>query len=302
MRNKIIQIFLLGLLIVYLFYGFDFKKIDFSKFSFYGIVLTFIIVLFSQFVLSLRWMKMSYLSFQISLETIIVSSALNMILPAKLGELSKALYLKKFYAYNYHKTLSVIFVERFFDVIVLFLLLCIWAYNYTTNQTIQYALIFLGGFIGVVLLFFSMSKMFFLLEKIPFQFLRVYLKKIYKIIHKMFQSPLSLIFYTMLLWSFYFFGAFIFFTYGVSFSLDITTILGLFIFSTLAMSLPLAPAGIGTYEAAVVFYLGGYGIGKEDALLAATLYHMILFGVDFFLFSLFLLFKEIKFNELINKE
>ncbi len=301
MKNKIIQIMLLITLSIYLFYGFDVTKIDFSKFSLFGVIATFITILFSQFVLSVRWMKMSHLSFKTSFETIIVSSALNMILPAKLGEFSKALYLKKFYKYNYHKTLSIIFVERFFDVIMLFLLLCIWAYDYTASEVVKSSLLILGSAIVVIILFFKTSKTLQLLKKIPLQFLRVYLQKIYKIVHQMFHSPLSLSFYTIALWSMYFLGTYILFTYGVRFNLNITTILGLFIFSSIALSLPLAPAGIGTYEAAVVFYLSGYGVSKEDALLAATLYHLLLFGVDFLLFYLFLFLKDIKFEELVKQ-
>ncbi len=301
MRNKIIQIVLLTALSIYLFYGFDTTKIDFSKFSLFGISATFMMILFSQLVLSVRWMKMSQLSFKISFETIIVSSALNMILPAKLGELSKAFYLKKFYQYNYHKTLSIIFVERFFDIIMLFLLLCIWVYDYTASEIIKSSLLILGVGILMIIFLFNTSKTLQLLKKIPFQFLRVYLQKIYKVVHKMFQSPLSLSFYTAALWMTYFVGTYILFTYGVRFDLDITTILGLFIFSTVALSLPLAPAGIGTYEAAVVFYLSGYGVSKEDALLAATLYHLLLFSVDFLLFYLFLFFKDIKFQELVKR-
>ena len=112
--NKIIQIILLSTIIIYLFYGFNISKIDFSVFSYLGIIITLFTILIGQIVLTLRWMKISTMSFRISLETIIVSSALNMILPAKLGEFSKAIYLKKFYNYNYHKTLSILFIEKFF--------------------------------------------------------------------------------------------------------------------------------------------------------------------------------------------
>jgi len=301
MSNKIIQIALLSALFVYLFYGFDINKIDLGKFSFLGIFATFLVILISQLALSLRWMKMSELSFKISFETIIVSSALNMILPAKLGELSKALYLKKFYKYNYHKSLSIIFVERFLDVIMLFLLLCIWAYEHVASDVVKSSLLLLSVFIIVVIFFFNSKITLHLLKKIPLQFVRVYLQKIYKIVHTMLQSPLSLSFYTVLLWFTYFLSTYVLFTYGVDFHLNILEILGLFIFSTVALSLPLAPAGIGTYEAAVVFYLTAYGVAKEDALLAATLYHILLFAVDFLLLYFFLLFKDIKFKELVKR-
>ena len=295
------QIILLSGLFVYLFYGFDVNKIDLEKFSIPGILATLVIIFISQLVLSIRWMKMSDLSFGVSFETIIVSSALNMILPAKLGELSKAFYLKKFYKYNYHRTLSIIFVERFFDVIMLFILLCIWVYDYTASESVKSSLLVLGIAIVVIILLFNTTKTLKLLKKIPLQFLRVYLQKIYKVVHQMFHSPFSLSFYTVALWCTYFLSTYVLFTYGVAFHLDITIILGLFIFSTIALSLPLAPAGIGTYEAAVVLYLSAYGVSKEDALLAATLYHILLLVVDFSLLYLFLLFKDIKFQELIKR-
>lgn len=301
MKNKIVQVVLLVALFIYLFYGFDVKKIDFDKFSMSGTFATFIVVFISQIVLSIRWMKMSHLSFKISFETIIVSSALNMILPAKLGELSKALYLKKFYKYNYHKTLSIIFVERFFDVIMLFLLLCIWEYSYTSSDMVKSSLIVLSILIVMTIFFFNSNKAFVLLKKIPLQFLRIYLQKIYKVVHKMLQAPLSLSLYTGVLWLTYFLSTFVLFTYAVPLHLDIMTLLGLFIFSTIALSIPLAPAGIGTYEAAVVFYLSTYGVSKEDALFAATLYHVLLFTVDFLLLYLFLFIKDIKLKELIKQ-
>lgn len=299
MKNRIIQIILLSVLSLYLFYGFDIDKIDFDKFSISGIVITFILMFIAQLVLSLRWMQMSDLSFKISFETIIISSALNMILPAKLGELSKAFYLKKFYKYNYNKTLSLIFVERFFDIVMLFILLCIWGYEYATSDVMKSSILFLGITIICTIFLFYTAKTLFVLKKIPWQFLRVYLQKIYKAVHKIFLSPLTISAYTLLLWTLYFFATFTLFNYGVAFDLTISTMLGLFIFSTIAMSLPLAPAGIGTYEAAVVFYLSAYGVSKEDALFAATLYHILAFGIDFLLLYLFLFFKDIKFQELV---
>lgn len=301
MKNRIIQFVLLSAVFVYLFYGLDYKKIDLDKLSLWGILATFISIVISQFALSLRWMKMSNLSFRVSLETIIVSSALNMILPAKLGELSKAIYLKKFYKYNYHKTLSIIFVERFFDVIMLFLLLSVWAYEQVTNDVVKSSLILLSAVILGVIFFFNSKSTLWLLKKIPLQFVRVYLQKIYKVVHKMFQSPLSLSFYTGVLWLTYFLSNYVLFTYVMDLHLNLLDILGLFIFSTIALALPLAPAGIGTYEAAVVFYLSAYGVNKENALLVATLYHLLLFVVDFLLLYLFLLFKGIEFKELIKK-
>jgi len=299
MIHKTVQVALLLVLILYIFYGFDIKNINPEKFSIFGLLISICIIFFSQIMLAIRWMKMSSLSFIISFETIIVSSALNMILPAKMGELSKAIYLRKFYKFNYHKSISIIFVERFFDIIVLFLLLILWSYSYVANEIIKNTILMLSLLIPLTVFFFSMNNSRYLIKKIPLQFFRVYLQKIFLIVNKLFKSPISLSWYTLLLWLTYFTTTALFYTLAVEFKLSMHELLGLFIFSTIALAVPLAPAGLGTYEGAVVLYLSQYGISKEDALLAASLYHLLLFIVDFVLLYLFLLIKKITFKELI---
>ncbi len=297
--NKIFQITVLSAISIYIFHGFDFSGINFKDFSFFWIFITVFVILISDMMLSLRWAQMSALSFKISLETIIVSSALNMILPARLGELSKALYLKKFYKYNYHKTVSVIFVERFFDAIVLFLLLCLWAYYYFTNDVVKYSIAGLLFLIIFIVLLFKYKKILLLLKKIPFQRLRIYSQKIYKHISYLFTNPSYIFVYTLFVWFSYFMETLFFYKYAVHFGLNLQDIIELFIFSTIALALPLTPAGIGTYEGAVVLLLHHHGVSKEDALVAAMIYHFLLFFVDFVLLYIFLLVKNIKFKELI---
>jgi len=297
--NKIIQITVLSAIVIYIFHGFDFSGINFNEFSFFWIFITVLVLLISDLMLSLRWAQMTALSFKISLETIIVSSALNMILPAKLGELSKAFYLKKFYRYNYHKTVSVIFVERFFDVIVLFLLLCLWAYYYFTNDAIKYSIVGLLIFIIFIVLLFRYKKILFLLKKLPFRHLRVYSQKIYKHINYLFANPSYIFLYTLFVWFSYFLDNVVFYKYAVHFGLSLKDIMELFIFSTIALALPLTPAGVGTYEGAVVLLLNHHGVSKEDALIAAVIYHFLLFFIDFVLLYIFLWVKNIKFKDLV---
>ena len=301
MKSKIFNTFLLLLIFIYLFYDFDVEQINISKFSFMGIILSFIVIFLSQIVLSVRWMKMSLLSFTVSFETIIVSSALNMILPAKLGEVSKALYLKKFYNYSYNKTISIIFVERFLDVVIIFLLLCLWAYSYVYDEMAKNSILILSLIIFFTIIFFNTKYAIVLIKKIPFRFLRIYIQKIYKSVQNLFQKPFLLIFYSIALWIFYFASTAVFFLYAVDFSLSTAMILELFIFSTIALSIPLAPAGIGTYEAAVVLFLTNHGVNAEDALIAATIFHTLLFIVDFILLYIFLVVKKISLKDLIEK-
>ena len=299
--NRIIQTTVLIFIGLYLFYGIDIDKIDFSIFSIWGVFLTFLSILISQIVLAVRWMGMSNLSFGISFETIIVSSALNMILPARLGELSKAFYLKKFYSYSYHKTIAIVFIERFFDVIVLFLLMCLWAYSYFSNSIMKTSIASMAFVIVAIILFFNSKKMLKYLKKIPIQLLRIYTQKIYKNINRLLKTPYFTLFNTVILWSIYFSSNVLFFIYGVDFNLTIKDILELFIFSTIALSIPLAPAGIGTFEGVIVFFLNHHGVNKEDALISATIYHILIFVVDFALLYLFLLVKDVQFKDLVKR-
>ncbi len=299
--SRAIQILILVFILFYLFYGIDISKIDFTIFSGLGLFLTFISLLISQLILSIRWMKMSSLSFVVSFETISISSALNMILPARLGEVSKALYLKNFYNYNYNKSISIIFMERFFDVIVLFLLMCLWAYNYFSNTLLNVSILILATVIFVIILFFNSKKILKLIKKIPLKYIRVYAQKIYKNINRLLKNPYSILGYTLILWFLYLLSYVLFFMFSVDFHLTLKDILELFIFSTIALSIPLTPAGIGTFESAVVLFLSHHGIDKTDALISATVYHILIFAVDFILLYFVLFIKKLKLKDVIKR-
>ena len=108
--------------------------------------------------------------------------------------------------------------------------------------------------------------------------------------------------YTIVLWFFYYLSNIVFFQYAVHFSLNNSDILELFIFSTIALALPLTPAGIGAFEGAVVLYLTHHGVTKEDALMSASMYHVILLAVDFLLFYPLLLIKKISLRDLMSSK
>ncbi len=300
--NKIVQILFLVAISIYLLYGIDISKLDISIFSKMGLFLTILSIFLSQIILSIRWSVMSKINFKKSLETIIVSSALNILLPARLGELSKAFYLKKFYNYKYHKTLSIIFIERFFDIVMLFLIMCFCAYEYISNNSIKSGILILSIFILITTLFFNSQKISILLKKIPFKFLRVYTQKIYKNIKKLLKTPYPTLFWTTCLWMTYLLSNTVFFMYGVNFHLSFQETLELFIFFTIALSIPITPAGLGTFEGTIVLFLTSHGVNKVNVLMSATLYHILIFAIDFIMLYIFLLVKDIKFKELIKNE
>ncbi len=301
MANRIFQTLFIIALMIYLFYGVNFKDIDLSIFNFWGVFFTIVSITISQITLAFRWMAMSKLSLKVSLETIIVSSALNILLPARLGEASKAFYLKKFYDYSYHKAVSVIFIERFYDVVVLFLLMCFSAYLYFSNDILKNSIATFAVAIFIIIILFNSKSTLKLLKKIPFKYARVYTQKIYKNINKLLKNPYSALFYTIILWFFYLLSNTLFFQYSVNFHLSFKDTLELFIFFTIALSIPITPAGIGTFEGAIVLFLTHHGVGKAEALVAATVYHILIFAIDFIMLYIFMIIKDIKFKELVKK-
>jgi len=282
---KFIKIILLIAIFGYIFYDFNFSNLDFSKLSIVNIIETILILFIGQLILGVRFMKIIDLPFKNAYETIVISNALNMFLPARMGEIIKAVYLNKFYNYQYNKGLSAVFVERFFDVVMLLFVVLIWGYFYFTNETIKNSIIILTLSVLFIVLFFN--------SKFVLRFIPKFLLKFYLNINKSFKQSHILIFWSFSLWVCYLFSYWSFFDF-----LTFSQILELFIFSTIALSIPLAPAGIGTFEGIIVFYLGNYGINKEDAFLFASLYHFLIFIVDFMMFYLLLLsdkkFKSMK--------
>ncbi len=301
MISKIIKILFFIVIIAYLFYGIDIKKFDFSLFSISGIILTSLALFAGQIILSFRWMSLSKLSFKASLETIIVSSALNMFLPARMGEASKAFYLKKFYHFNYHKSLAIIFAERFFDIVVLFLIICLWAFFYFTNDSVKTTLLILMFLVLFIIIFFNSKTIYNILKKIPFRFIRIYSQKIYKHINKILKKPQIAFGWSVVLWIFYLLSYILFFHFAINFNLSLKDMVELFIFSTFAIALPISPAGVGTFEGAIVLYLTQVGINKESALMSAALFHVLIFVVDLIMFYIFLLYKDIKIKDLMQK-
>jgi len=284
---KFIKIILLLAIFGYIFYGFDFSKIDFSKISILSTLITAFILFIGQVVLSIRFMKIIDLKFNVAYETIVISNALNMFLPARLGEVIKGLYLKKFYDYDYNKSISAVFIERFFDVIMLFLIILSWGYFYFTNEVIKNSIIGLSIFILLTILFFNSKIVLKLFQKFEF------LTKIYNNIHLLFKKSWNLLFWSIVLWFCYLLS------YGSFFDfLTFNQVIELFIFSTVALAIPLAPAGIGTFEGVIVFYLGNYGVSKEEAFLFASVYHIIILLVDLLMFYVLLWNKNLNFKEL----
>ena len=75
---------------------------------------------------------------------------------------------------------------------------------------------------------------------------------------------------------------------------------GITVISSIVTSLPIAPAAIGTYHLAVIYFLTLYGIEIDKSQTAAILLHSVFLLYTIILGYIYLSFEKIKFKSLIN--
>lgn len=273
---------LLALLLYYMFNGLEAGLVwkALTHYSVAGILFVFIAVLVSDIAMAYRLRLFANKSFSMlaSFEAVTISGLFNFILPAKLGELSKVVYLKKIYGFYLHRAFAILIYERFWDVMLL-MMLTVVAFALLMDQKSAY--LFAGSTILIGSVFLVMLNKR-LIKRItgffPLKFFRVYGRKVlFNIVAvKKEKGILFSFMITLLVWVSFFLPVYVFFIYVVDFNLDIVEIFAVFVISSIAMSIPVMPGGVGTYQAGMVFALGLYGVGKEEALMAGVMLHLMM--------------------------
>ena len=292
---------LIGALLFWLFYGVDWKLLWRSVLTLHptGILLTFVTVLFSDLVISYRWYYLSRFthSFKASVEANMLAFFLNIFAPAKLGDLSKIYYMQRSEGHDPKNSTAMFLIERFFDVIVLGIMILFSAvFIMPSQEAIVVASVLLLLCIIFIWLLAHPKALYRFVRLIPIQKARVLVYKVMKLTKANLEPKRVFVLFllTIAVWAGYYLNNFVFFWTATDFDLGFKEI---FIASTLAFAvsaIPLTPGGIGTFQAAFVLSLGWYGIPKEEALgasivlqvlyiLPATLYSLYLFMTKDFL-------------------
>ena len=305
--KKLIKYLLIASVMYYLFHGIKIENfvIALEKYSFVWSFIVMFSVILSDFFLTLRWrfLTRGSVSLMASFEAIGISAFLNCILPAKAGEISKIVYLKKFYNFKSTKSTAILFMERIFDILILAIITMITAlYLIQIDHAIEYSAIVL---FCVVVLFIVLKTMGIkkILMLIPFHKLRLFIFRTFKYTFEISKKRelFGNFVFTILVWISYFLTVYIFLVFVAHFNLSIKEIFIIFVISSVAMSIPLLPGGLGTYQAGVIFALGIYGIEKEEALIVGLLLQLFntipSFLVAFYIFEK----KEITISSFLNK-
>ena len=277
-----LKVIILGALGYYIFHDIDLALLlpALREYSWVWLTVAMLSVVVSDLILALRWRSLSQYSCSLiaSFESIVFSVFVNSILPAKLGEVAKLFYLRKLYGVKLSHGFSLMLTERFFDVLVLGILVVISAQIYWENPTVQ-----ISGWIVIsliILLFFLIKSRFSyqLIHWFPTASLRRWLVRL----HHHFQivlakeSILVLTFWSVLLWISYLFTTILFFYAVMGLDLTFAQLFIASMVSFVAFSIPLLPAGSGTFQAGMIFILMQYGVSKEEALIGSIVLQIIM--------------------------
>jgi len=275
-----------------------------ESYSILGVFTTLFLIGFAYLILGYRWYLMTdkKCTLSSSSEAVIITGFLNMILPAKIGEISKILYLKRYYNYNINSSLALLFIERLFDSIILVLFLVVVNIFYIENREIQFILIILSFLIVIFFILLKRDTLFRFFKYIPFRLLSIFGRKIIRNINRQFRGDMltGTILSTIALWIIYFLTYLIFFGFTINFDLTFYEVFIFFIISTIALAIPLTPGGVGTFQASIVFVGDMMGINKEDSLVAGIIMYLLIILADIILFYYVLIKKDIKIKDLVS--
>lgn len=268
---------------------------ELSNYSVFSLMLLVAVLLATDITMSMRWKLLSGDRIKSSLEAVMVAATMNILLPARLGEVAKAGYLKRYYGKSLNLSLSLIIFERFFDV--LFLATGALYVLFVLVDNPVYRPVFIGIVLFQLALLFAMKyynrPIFAVARVIPVRFLRVYAKKIILTIARKINS-MALVYTlvsTTVIWLMNFLVTYVFFTFATSFDLTMIEVFVVFIITGVGFAIPLLPAGALTFQASYVFALGLYGISQSEALAASLVFHVVYIVTMLIPGKLILLFK-----------
>jgi hypothetical protein len=295
-----IKIIIAIAIVRYLVSGIDWKAFEAGLRSYSPAMIAAgaVLIVWNDAVQAVRWSYLSryQCSWMASVEAIIIGGFINVILPAKLGEVSRVIYLRNFYNYPINRGVGVIVLERGADLFVVALMVLLSAWLVADSQMMKdLSVLVIVVMIGAIYLLKNGNGHFIKwgASKIPVRVIRVYGLKIIRVIQRELENEriVIVVLYTIFLRGTYFLTMVFFLTQIGGFVLEWKALFIIYLVGSLAMAVPLLPGGTGTFHAGIVMAAGWYGISKESAFAIAVLYHLLLNMVPILL-SLVILFSK----------
>lgn len=228
--------------------------------------------------LRLRYLSRGQLTVSAGINAAVLGVGLNNVLPAKLGEVAKCVFIAKSSGGTLGQVLGIIFWERFSDINCLLLFSCVAAL--ASGNAIAGPLVVLvcGLWVAVLAVRLRPSIVPFLARFVYFQKLRLIALDLGNEVAgglgagRFFKLGLLSLGVWTLYWGQY--AGFLVGAAGVD--LGVWQTLAVFVIGAGGMAVPSSPGGVGVFEAAMVLALTLFGIEKEIALATAVMLHLAL--------------------------
>ena len=229
--------------------------------------------------LRMRFLTGKKAGFFHSYKTVFLGLGINNILPARLGEVAKGIYLKKEVGIPLSQGLNIIFWERFSDLNAVLILVLVNAAFFIQEPVVTVA--FLSPVAGLWFLLIAHKKwphaVSRLLQFMRLRFMNSFLTQFFKQIEDHVEPRFlgGLLVYAVCVWALFTTLPYYVLWEIAELNLSFGQILTVTVFSCVGMSIPSSPGAIGVYEASIMAPLIHFGVDKEQALASAIVLHMI---------------------------
>lgn len=223
------------------------------------------------------------LSLSQSIQSVFLGLGGNNIFPAKAGEFIHAFYIARVTGKPSTEVFPVIFMERFADINLLAILSLFMLSIFEPSKwtILLICSVIVVTWLGILLLYYKSSWIFFMLRYIPWEYLRNIVNHLCNSLHsKLLLHWMILLFITTIFVWIISIGYY-YFSFTVVAKLDLTiinTICASFILC-LGSIIPSSPGSLGVFEASVVFALGLFGVPHSEALAIGLVCHFFMFFV-----------------------
>ncbi|MCP4481790.1 MAG: flippase-like domain-containing protein [bacterium] len=297
MKKKHSLKIIFGILISLLFLWFVFRKIDFLEVLIHlknlkiSWLIVFIIIFLFNFALKgIRWSALTVDKYKNTLlftRSFITGMMLNNLLPLRMGDLIRAYLVSKRLNLKKSTMFGTVVIERFFDILSLFILLSLFIViadfeisDFIRNIAKAGIIVGLSGFIFLIILSRKKTR---ILEKIDSLHNINFFKKITGFIDSVIEGfdvlnhnhhIVGVAFLSLLVWLF---EAFSFMMIGLAFGLELNLFAYIFLMISVCLGtlIPSGPGYVGVFEGATIGVLALFGIEKEIALAYAIVLHTI---------------------------
>lgn len=275
---------LVGACLLYAFWGLEWDKFwqAVQQFGWLGLLVTGVLSVAQYLPVALR---ISYLthwqaSLLVSLKASVFCLGVNNILPAKLGEVAKAYYLRKKTGITLGKGLGMIFWERFFDLNILLLMGLMAAFLLGKNIVVAPLGLVVGGIWATVIVFRWKPGLASLVAKmLPGEKVK---NLFHDVMHQL-QCRVSPRFfaaltgYSLVVWAgfavVYFSAIWLMGELQLTFAQTLTV----FVVASIGFAAPSSPGGVGVFEGAFVFAMSLFKVERETALAIALVLRFMFF-------------------------